>query len=109
MIDEADKFSRMIYTMTLCFDGEKKRKEKIKLGDKLQTNYILYCVTIEFFRWGFFSREYGDESFFFFLIKNYAIHDHEGKENIKINSKLLSKLEIQLGFGLIEIAEFTTG
>lgn len=43
---------------------------------------------------------------FFF---NYAIHDHEGKENIKINSKLLSKLEIQLGFGLIEIAEFTTG
>lgn len=68
MIDEADKFSRMIYTMTLCFDGEKKRKEKIKLGDKLQTNYILYCVTIEFFRWGFCSREYGDESFhsFFF-------------------------------------------
>lgn len=50
MIDEADKFSRMIYTMTLCFDGEKKRKEKIKLGDKLQTNYILYCVTIEFFQ-----------------------------------------------------------
>lgn len=48
-------------------------------------------------------------SILFFLIKNYAIHDHEGKENIKINSKLLSKLEIQLGFGLIEIAEFTTG
>lgn len=29
MIDEADKFSRMIYTMTLCFDGEKKGRKKL--------------------------------------------------------------------------------
>lgn len=36
MIDEVDKFLRMIYTMTLNFD---EKKEKLN-GDKLQINYI---------------------------------------------------------------------
>lgn len=40
MIDEVDKFSRMIYTMTLSFD---EKKEKLN-GDKLQINYIRACL-----------------------------------------------------------------
>lgn len=36
MINEVDKFLRMIYTMTLSFD---EKKEKLN-GDKLQINYI---------------------------------------------------------------------
>lgn len=38
---------------------------------------------------------------FFFFNELKIIHDHEGKENTKINSsKLLSKLEIQMGEGI---------
>lgn len=38
--------------------------------------------------------------FFFFFNELKIIHDHEGKENTKINSsKLLSKLEIQIKMG----------
>lgn len=40
MIDEVDKFLRMIYTMTLSFD---EKKEKLN-GDKLQINYIRACL-----------------------------------------------------------------
>lgn len=50
-----------------------------------------------------FLRKYGEIwmfPFFFFFNELKIIHDHEGKENIKINSsKLLSKLEIQIKMG----------
>lgn len=59
-----------------------------------------------------FLRKYGEIwmfPFFFFFNELKIIHDHEGKENTKINSsKLLSKLEIQMK-GFIQIREFTTG